>query len=232
MIFDKLRFDEHYVNGESKELEVFGFFWNKENNIIVRRIDTAIFIGNIRKRSKLYLSKENLYLERIKGLTKFSNHNLFKTTDLDKLVSESEYDPFSLWFLRDFFDRFIYNSLIYKGKKMDADTKWLYRKFFYEFLKLFTNIEELADKFIEDLEKNKNDHTFIRWYREHQIALLLFSYIKRDKERKDRLKNVEVINIDGKGSIFQDKNNKKIKWIYALDVYFLSDFESKNSLLQ
>lgn len=224
----KLIINASFLTGKDKRLKMLAFIFNQKKWIEEKkRSDNFIHMDSIYKKGAYYKQVEADYdYEGDSVKNKLKNENIYS------IVRESEYEPFSFGFIKDFFSQVFENSFILKNFNFEREGRtsvvWIYKKILNSFLKYFTNIDDVANHFLKELEEAENI-MFIEDYGDAQYYKLIYAYIKKNKKLFEFDKGLELLSVDNKFLIIQKE--KIIKQLsYRKMIYYSSSFKEATTL--
>jgi len=226
MKMTKLKIKKEFIEGGDVSLELLSYMLNRDNGVQIKRITNyETYIDYICKNDK---SLFPLFEEYKKGKLEHS----LESTDIDDLIKDSIYKPFSFHFIKDLFWKMFKNSMALENFKFQRGGRkggaWLYRKPLISFLKYFTNIDDVAVQFVKEMKKLKGVK-FVEDYGDAQYYQLVYMYIKKDKKLFDEIKDINLLSVDNKFLIAQKwKLMKHLS--YRTMIYYASSFKEGSAL--
>lgn len=224
------------------KLEIKEEFLNREN----RLLETFIFLLSDRysdRRSQIS-SKENSYVlmyytkdQLIKSLERFSQY-LEKDekfipirTDIHEIVVNNKYEPYSYHFIITFFKEVIWWDFekTYQVEKFITSTRdntWLLKRFFINFLEMFTNIDDLKKKFLKTVEMNDKNILYTYNREKSFMNYLIFESfpVKHNKKTETKLEGINAYLLDWR--VFSLKKYSFSKIENLKKPYYFEDLEN------
>lgn len=227
---NKLRIKEEFIKWD--ELKILSFIFNKKNDFQIKKItNSSMYMESV-------INKDKYYNDIINEFNKYPWYNTVKNIDITSIIRKSPYEPFSFWFIKDFFSNVFDDSNIldkFKFKRPwrtsagKSSVAYIYKKSLFVFLKNYTNIEEISEKFIKEI--NSIDKIkFIENYWDVQLYKLIYFYIKQDKNKKNMIDSeIDFLPIDNKFLFFQRwKQMKSLS--YRNLIYYSTSFKEGSTL--
>ena len=228
----KLEIKEEFLNWENKLLEIFIFllsdrYSNRKSQIFSKKNSYML----------MYYTKDQL----IKSLESFSQY-LEKDekfipirTDIHEIVVNNKYEPYSYHFIINFFKEVIWWDFekTYQVEKFitsNRDNTWLLKRFFINFLEMFTNIDDFRENFIEQI-KNFDEKNFNIYHKEmvYLYYLIWESFpIKNNKKTDKRLHKIKIKLLDWR-SLIISKSEENIEETKLVQPYYFTELEEQKN---
>ena len=193
MEIKKVTIRDEYDSIDNRDLDYF-IYLNLNSIVINKRpfkVDNSSVLLNLQNKNKKF--------QKVFNSINF-NEKLKLKWDLYDAIIDNQYEPNTHYFILDFFNYILPKSQIFLNPNWDL----INRRFFYLFMEIYTNIEEVVEDFINKIEIELKNKDFVV-FKNYSYSMFLYLYIKHRTKFKWFIKETKNIDVDKKILIISKK---------------------------